>query len=86
MFSNLSAAVLTKNAGTSVKKGEEGQVVSRSGVFPLIIERVAHCLKGLADKFKSPQNPAGTRTDTLKPEFHQGGYSLKRGECATEML
>ena len=55
--------MLTENAGTGVKKKkkEEGQVVSSFGFFPLIIERVAHCLKGLADKFKSPQNPVGTR-------------------------
>lgn len=49
-----------------MKKEEEGQVVCCFGVFPLIIERVAHCLKGLAGKFKSPQNPAGTRADTLE--------------------
>lgn len=49
-----------------INKKEEGQVVSSFGVLPLIIERVAHCLKGLADKFKSPQNPAGTRAHTLE--------------------
>lgn len=48
------------------KKGEEGQVVRSFGVFPLIIERVVRCLKELADKFKSPQNPAGTRADALE--------------------
>lgn len=49
-----------------MKKREGRQVVSSFGVFPLIIERVALCLKGLADKFKSPQNPAGTIVDTLE--------------------
>ena len=67
LFSNLSSSSIKQKCWNQYgKKGEEGQVVSSFGVFPLIIERVAHCLKGLAHKFKSPQNPTGTRADSLE--------------------
>ena len=69
LFSNLSSSSVNQNAGTSVggeKKERKGRLLVALGFFPLIIQRVAVCLKGLADKFRSSQNPAGTRAQDLK--------------------